>query len=416
MLSPVTRPDAVPSHSAAPSGLSTSTAGDDVRAALSRLTDALAADLEAHADRIVARIRAEVPSYAGVPATALRDATLVSTRSALATLTSAAAADLDPARAVGAVRAAQGVPIEDVLHAHRVGVRESWAVAVRLAEQEGLDPEVLVAASELVWAWADRVMIAVATEHRSHDQRREHELAGVHRELLTALFDGQADLGRARVTLRAAGLDPDAPLHPLLGTSARPEELEAQLRLAVRADGVPAVLATSGHLVLGLAARPPRPDAAGAPVGVGSAAPLAAMTAAAGEAERALQALVAAGTDEVRSFADLGVAVAVAADDRLGAALHARWLAPLERDPRHAAALRATLEAWLEHRLSIDRTARALGVHPNSVRNRLRRCEELTGRSLSTTDAVVEVWWAARWPGRPPAALSAPGGARRASA
>jgi sugar diacid utilization regulator len=36
----------------------------------------------------------------------------------------------------------------------------------------------------------------------------------------------------------------------------------------------------------------------------------------------------------------------------------------------------------------------ALNSHPNTVRQRLDRFEEATGRSLRETETVVEVWWA----------------------
>ena len=35
-----------------------------------------------------------------------------------------------------------------------------------------------------------------------------------------------------------------------------------------------------------------------------------------------------------------------------------------------------------------------LDVHPNTVRHRLERFEEITGRSLRETETVVELWWA----------------------
>lgn len=43
--------------------------------------------------------------------------------------------------------------------------------------------------------------------------------------------------------------------------------------------------------------------------------------------------------------------------------------------------LRQTLEVHLERRTSLEGTARALFVHPNTVRYRLKRVETLTGRS-----------------------------------
>ncbi len=52
-------------------------------------------------------------------------------------------------------------------------------------------------------------------------------------------------------------------------------------------------------------------------------------------------------------------------------------LEPVLADPD----LRQTLEVHLERRTSLEGTARALFVHPNTVRYRLRRIEALTGRS-----------------------------------
>jgi len=42
----------------------------------------------------------------------------------------------------------------------------------------------------------------------------------------------------------------------------------------------------------------------------------------------------------------------------------------------------------------MDDTARALHVHPNTLRHRLKRFEELTGSSLRNATEVMELWWA----------------------
>ncbi|ORW11440.1 hypothetical protein AWC16_10020 [Mycolicibacter longobardus] len=50
-----------------------------------------------------------------------------------------------------------------------------------------------------------------------------------------------------------------------------------------------------------------------------------------------------------------------------------------------------TFQAWLDHDGSIAETASALFCHPNTVRNRLRRTEEHTGRSLSAPRELAEL-------------------------
>jgi DNA-binding PucR family transcriptional regulator len=44
--------------------------------------------------------------------------------------------------------------------------------------------------------------------------------------------------------------------------------------------------------------------------------------------------------------------------------------------------------------MRIDDTARALHVHANTLRHRLRRFEEATGANLRDPRVVVELWWA----------------------
>ncbi|MFD7626148.1 helix-turn-helix domain-containing protein [Streptomyces sp. NPDC059851] len=68
-------------------------------------------------------------------------------------------------------------------------------------------------------------------------------------------------------------------------------------------------------------------------------------------------------------------------------------LAPL------APVLRETLRGWLAHHGSWDRSAAALGVHRNTVRQRIARCSVLLGRDLDDPDARAELWFALRWAG-----------------
>jgi DNA-binding PucR family transcriptional regulator len=57
-------------------------------------------------------------------------------------------------------------------------------------------------------------------------------------------------------------------------------------------------------------------------------------------------------------------------------------------------AVLTTAERYLANDRSVELTAKDLDVHPNTIRQRLARFEEVTGRSLRETETVVEVWWA----------------------
>jgi PucR family transcriptional regulator, purine catabolism regulatory protein len=62
----------------------------------------------------------------------------------------------------------------------------------------------------------------------------------------------------------------------------------------------------------------------------------------------------------------------------------AEILGALEQHPR----LRETLEAYFEHNLDVVETAAALFLAPNSMRYRLRRIEEVLGRSLRSPATI----------------------------
>ena len=67
-------------------------------------------------------------------------------------------------------------------------------------------------------------------------------------------------------------------------------------------------------------------------------------------------------------------------------------LAPITAVP----ALPETLRAWLSLHGSWDRTAVALAVHRNTVRQRIARCAALLGVDLDDPDVRMELWFALR--------------------
>ncbi|WP_338676910.1 PucR family transcriptional regulator [Streptomyces sp. SCSIO 30461] len=88
---------------------------------------------------------------------------------------------------------------------------------------------------------------------------------------------------------------------------------------------------------------------------------------------------------------DTGLAALVAPAE---AGAHARTLlTPIADSP----ALIETLRVWLSLHGSWDRTAVALGVHRNTVRQRISRCGSLLGADLDDADVRMELWFALRW-------------------
>ena len=85
-----------------------------------------------------------------------------------------------------------------------------------------------------------------------------------------------------------------------------------------------------------------------------------------------------------------------------------RRLAPLaDASPATRERLFETLGAWLEHQGSVPEVARAIHVHPQTVRYRLNQLRELFGDDLDDPDARFELLVVTRarglrgesWPG-----------------
>ncbi|WP_344057212.1 helix-turn-helix domain-containing protein, partial [Nocardioides hwasunensis] len=58
----------------------------------------------------------------------------------------------------------------------------------------------------------------------------------------------------------------------------------------------------------------------------------------------------------------------------------------------HETLLAETLEAWCANLGNVARTARALSVHENTVRYRMRQIEEQHGVHLATPDLLLTTW------------------------
>ncbi len=138
---------------------------------------------------------------------------------------------------------------------------------------------------------------------------------------------------------------------------------------------------------------------ADAPVGVGVSSPCSGPEAFAAGFEEARHALlgttVLGGTPGVMTYEDLGpykyllrMSLDEGVRDR-----HRDAVARLsEYDERRSTALLRTLEEFLRRRGNISATAEALYVHPNTLRQRLRRIMELTGIDLRRDDwLMVEI-------------------------
>lgn len=110
-------------------------------------------------------------------------------------------------------------------------------------------------------------------------------------------------------------------------------------------------------------------------------------------ASEALAAAIAFERTGVHEMETLALEIAVL-DDRVGGALERRCLSALDALGEKGDVIEATLRAFLATGQRFERAAGELGVHPNTLRHRIARYEELTGLDLRRTHDLVAIWTA----------------------
>ena len=113
-------------------------------------------------------------------------------------------------------------------------------------------------------------------------------------------------------------------------------------------------------------------------------------------ASRALEAACATGRRGLVELPSLGLIPSIIYDEDVGSGMLERYVMPLEREGRSGVVVLETVDRYLSNDCQVHETAAELGVHPNTVRYRVGRFEELTGCSLRRMESLVEAWWALR--------------------
>jgi hypothetical protein len=375
------------------------------------VAERMRSELASVAERTVAEIIVEVPSYAdafsGDMGQVIGNAVELALGGFLELATASGGADastpIRPALAgayeLGRGEARSGRSMDALLAAYRVGARVSWRHLSASAVAAGLTVEQLARFAELVFAYIDQLSASSVAGHSDElattgrvRQRYLERLAAlllagapptdliaaaeradwVPPRTLTAVVLPDARVRGALVsldgrTLRVGedvpGLDPASDLVALLVPDAGGRSRPALLRSL---DGRDAVVG------------PPRPWSE--------------VRSSCARAVRALQlGLTAQGLeplDTERRLADL----VLRADGEALADLRGQALAPLaDLTPAARDKLAETLRAWLLHHGRRDRIAAELFVHPQTVRYRMGQLRELYGKRLEDPQTVLEL-------------------------
>ncbi len=375
------------------------------------VADGMRAELPSVAERTVAEIIVDVPSYAdafsGDMGRVIVNAVEVALGGFLELATASTGADastpirpaLDGAYQLGRGEARSGRSMDALLAAYRVGARAAWRHMSASAVAAGLTAEQLARFAELVFAYIDQLSASSVAGHSD--------------ELATSGRVRQRYLERLAKLLLAGG-----PLPDLLAAAERadwppPRTLTAVILPSTKMRGALVSLdgrtLRSGEDLPGLDTAADLfvllvPDAEvrsrpallrsldGCDAVVGPARPWTEVRTSYARARQALRlALPAEGSQPVdteRRLTDL----VLRADGEALADLRAAALAPLDDlSPGAREKLVETLRSWLLHHGRRDQVAAELFVHPQTVRYRMTQLRQLYGKRLEDPRTVLDL-------------------------
>jgi hypothetical protein len=297
--------------------------------------------------------------------------------------------ELHPFQESARSRATEGLPLEDLLAAYRLGGRLGWQALVDAATPE--EQTALLPSVARLMEYVDRVSDAVTATY--HDERRHLESDEDRR--IHALFDAllagatlDPDLRRLAEVIGLELVDRYRPFAVQVANG--PPHAHSQLVTALRQQGRLAIV--DGRQVNGIApaeAEPP-PVASEAVVAVGEPARPGTLGAALDDARLLLELARRQGASGVVTVREHLPELLLARSPELGAALERRALGPLEEyAERRSADLLETLRVFMQTDLDRRAAAEQLHVHPNTLDYRLRRVEELTGLAVSRPDDLA---------------------------
>jgi hypothetical protein len=316
---------------------------------------------------------------------------------------------------LGRLEMREGRTLNALLAAYRVGAQIAWRRFVEAGVRADLQPPTLYRLGEAIFAYIDEISgesIAgyAAEQSEAAGERQRHRARLVF--LLAA--DPPAPPEDVRAAAVRAGWRPPARLAALVAEGIDSERLASRLGPgavvaplerpdgALAADGrAPRVLAFVRDPGAGT---PPRRTqiaeaVAGLPAALGPTVALAGAPRSAERARRALdlRALGLLPGDELVVAAEHAAELVLHADIVLASELAEARLAPLlDLRPSARERLTESLRAWLDCQGRVDETARALEIHPQTVRYRLNQLREAFGGALDDPRARFELSLALR--------------------
>lgn len=371
------------------------------------------------AREMLAAMRKQIASYERMPADVSEAEVLGTCDCAmrlwyqwLASGGSLPADELNALRTSVRTRADAGVPLEDLLHAYRIGGRLGWQILRRHAATQ--EHEALLDAAELLMLYIDTLSEIVTETYLDQREPVVAEDERRARNLLERILDGTPLTTEERhVAERLAVQVRDAYVPFAIAIAGASPRRHAALAARLRERGRLAV--TEGSRVFGLSAdameRAELEEGPRVLLAAAEETPRASLDAVREELGLLVDHGRRAGLTGVLTRESHALELLLARSPRVADTLRTRVLKPLRRSGEGADLLR-TLRTLVGCGLDRARTSAALHVHRNTLGYRIGRIQQLTGLDLAQPRDVACAYLAlaAEAAARPPGAAERAGG------
>jgi hypothetical protein len=390
-------------------------------AQIAQAAERLGRRLDEVTDQMVERMVEEVPAYRRMPPDGIADVQALAarnTRVLSGALRAGSHLDRDELRYVAdhvRERVRRGVSLEEMLHAYRVAISAFWEATIAEAVTLGFSREGALELARRTSELTDDLTTHAAETYVREVSRLRAVSDQAARDLLELLLQGEVDAEALATHLAAPGLDAADSIVVVVGRIARSDRSDTDA-LEAAAEAITGALAT-GHASPLVAIR------TGVVVAVAPA-----------DGDESIAARLTAAHDSLRGhgtelFCGLSMRrsslarVPAAFDQAVLAASRASLAQPvvslaelpvvqnlllgttttmralltsiaeeIDLDGRETAdAMRTTLHAYADASMNLTRAAEALHVHPNTLRYRLGRIRERSGRDPYDFNQLVDL-------------------------
>ncbi len=363
-----------------------------------RVIERLDQDIDQLTPVTVSRVFDELTSYATVEPEALAVSVRRNLTIAVRALRSGrppVAAELVEAELTTRERFARGIPVEEIIRAFRISIGLIQERFVEICFAQQIPADATLSGSRLLWAVGDAFTTRVITAYHAFDLDSALQDARRRTAYVRSMLNGLVNLADSAADLATYRLDP-AGRYAAVRCIVEPRTAERTRREVELKGSLPnqsALIAVDGGECIGIVARRPSPDGEEV-IGIGPYVPLREIADSFRIASRACEVAAQLDRHGVFGIEDLTWRLAAASQPDVTRFLAERYLQPLRAEGEFGAVLEETLRVYLAHGRSITKSAEALVTHANTLRYRLRRFTELTGRSLDSTEVLVELMWA----------------------